>query len=366
MEVNIDSLQFVVGKNESTLCCLESFEGVLRNNASQGDTGSLRCVIECLSNSHALQRKNFFIDHLRSMNCRRFDWIPSEDEALSTAFLQGDVSLAAKSICRSGSSCLSRWKHHRSSSLNNSSWTKHEEVRLLELVHRLGGVGWSEIATSLSTSRSALQCFQRYQRSLNPTLASPDFSEEEDVRLEKLINKYAHGSWAVVAFELGGGHTPDQCARRWKQFLKPGLSQGRWTPEEDALLSALVKVFGLTRWSDLTSFMPGRTDVQARERWHDVLRPGLKGCSPWSLDEDNLLLERVATEGFGAWARISMALPGRTDHQCASRYLAMNGTSPVEYRRASRSKQQYLRTAGSFPLERGRILLSDFLQKPQP
>lgn len=353
------SLNALVVRNEATLVRLQSFEALLRNTSSPESREGLKYAFIEVPNSHTLQRQKFFIDHLSSLNCRRFDWTVSDDENISKEVRQGSLSTAAKSMDRPLHSCKLRWKNHLGNSFSTAAWSKNEDVTLVKVVHNHGGIGWSNIASSLDSNRSGLQCFQRYQRSLNPDLASPDFSVDEDSSLTQLVERFASGCWAIVAYELGGGHTPDQCARRWRQVLKPGLCQGRWTPEEDALLSALVRVYGVTRWSEISTFVPGRTDVQARERWHDVLRPGLKGWCPWTAEEDDCLLKAVDIEGVGAWTNISKSLPGRTDHQCGSRYLALAGASSPECERISVNKQPFSIRPSSLPLERRRVLPDD-------
>ena len=58
--------------------------------------------------------------------------------------------------------------------------------------------------------------------------------------------------------------------------------------------------------------MKGRSGKQCRERWHNHLNPEvIKG--DWSEAEDEIILSMQAEFG-NAWAKITKALPGRTDN----------------------------------------------------
>ena len=311
---------------------------------------------------HSVQREKFLRDHLASLSVSRYEWIEVEDSILRDRLSQGvDMETIGQELGRSSTSCRIRFSNHLSPDGYFGPWTRQEEILLVDTVHRSGGKDWQKLAEIVQTKRTALQCFQRYQRSLNPSLASSDFTEVEDSSLSGLVNQFASGCWVAITARLGGAHTAEQCARRWRQVLRTGLSQGRWTPEEDAKLMKLVRIFGSSCWSEIALHFTSRTDVQIRERWQDVLRPGLRGSVPWSTQEDRILLDAVDDEGVGSWTKVSRRVPGRTDHQCATRFLILAGTDAVSYKEGLKLKKLIFKRSRAYPMERPQLSQADFL-----
>lgn len=84
-----------------------------------------------------------------------------------------------------------------------------------------------------------------------------------------------------------------------------------FTVEEDQALMNYVRMFGSSNWVQISMLMKGRTQKQCRERWNGHLSPTInKG--PWTLEEDIILAQKHDEIG-NKWAKISQFLPGRTD-----------------------------------------------------
>ena len=61
--------------------------------------------------------------------------------------------------------------------------------------------------------------------------------------------------------------------------------------DEDIQLKDLVLKYGENNWTQIAQNMPNRNARQCKERWCNYLSPNI--CkSPWTQDEDNLLLEK--------------------------------------------------------------------------
>jgi hypothetical protein len=57
--------------------------------------------------------------------------------------------------------------------------------------------------------------------------------------------------------------------------LDPAIRRTRWTEEEDDVLRNAVEVYGHGNWTKVQKHIPGRTDMQCRERWVNILDPAL-------------------------------------------------------------------------------------------
>ncbi|MDR2371805.1 MAG: hypothetical protein LBD60_01505 [Puniceicoccales bacterium] len=92
------------------------------------------------------------------------------------------------------------------------------------------------------------------------------FTPKEDERLCILVAHYEEKNWELVASYMPN-RNPRQCRERWFNYLDPARSSLSWTPKEDALLQEKIKVLG-SRWTLVAKFLPGRTDMDCKNRWH--------------------------------------------------------------------------------------------------
>lgn len=62
------------------------------------------------------------------------------------------------------------------------------------------------------------------------------------------------------------------------------LRKKPWSEEEDMLVCKLVEKYGPQRWSFIAKFVTGRLGKQCRERWHNHLNPSILKVD-WMLHE---------------------------------------------------------------------------------
>jgi hypothetical protein len=165
--------------------------------------------------------------------------------------------------------------------------------------------------------------------SLPSAAASRDGSWKavEDAKLTEAVNK--HGKKWVSVAAMVSGRTNIQCRQRWVDVLDPtNGNKAKWTPEEDAKLTEAVKQHG-NLWVVVAALVIGRTDKQCRQRWINTVDPsnGKNAASyraprcAWKAEEDAKLTEAVKRHGNHCWAVVAAMVSGRTNNQCRERWV---------------------------------------------
>jgi hypothetical protein len=91
------------------------------------------------------------------------------------------------------------------------------------------------------------------------------FSPDEDDHLRELVGKYGENCWRRIAAKMPK-RDRRQCRERWFNYLTPFISNGPWTPAEEALLRAKVGEHG-RHWKAIQPFFSGRTDINIKNHW---------------------------------------------------------------------------------------------------
>ncbi|KAJ2417080.1 hypothetical protein GGI10_000474 [Coemansia sp. RSA 2530] len=206
--------------------------------------------------------------------------------------------------------------------INREPWTKKEERTLYDIVQQHKGRDWVNIAKELDTQRTAAQCFQVYQRKLNPDMSRSKWTPEEDQLLHEAVMTYGEGDWQAVASCLDN-RTGQQVLHRWCKSINPAIRSGRWDKDEDVALLAAVRLYGVGQWTKIAKHVPGRTDVKCRERYMNVLTPDVNN-SQWTSEEDARLIAIVNRVGIGKWSYVADLLGNRTDNQCWRHWRSLN------------------------------------------
>jgi hypothetical protein len=168
-----------------------------------------------------------------------------------------------------------QWTTQEHPKINKTPWSVAENRKLIDLVLKHGLYGnWEKIAVELGTDRTVSQCYSHYQSQAARQKAKRRWTKTEDRLLKLVIKSLGPRNWQQIA-HIVGDRTGSQCLQRWTKALDPAIRRSRWVPREDHVLKNAVQVYGLGNWSLVQKHIPGRTDMQCRERWVNVLDPDL-------------------------------------------------------------------------------------------
>jgi myb proto-oncogene protein len=159
---------------------------------------------------------------------------------------------------------------------------------------------------------------------------------EEDAKLIRAVantskkkrDKEYKTNWAAVA-ALVPSRTTSQCSHRWYSALDPSIGRatertGKWTAVEDSMLKDALRTHYYNGWVAISALVPGRTRIQCRHSWNDVLDPNIDRASwrmgKWTAAEDSKLKDAVQTYGDKDSVAMSLLVPGRTRQSCLNRW----------------------------------------------
>nr|AAC83586.1 putative transcription factor [Arabidopsis thaliana] len=96
------------------------------------------------------------------------------------------------------------------------------------------------------------------------------WTAEEDQILSNYIQSNGEGSWRSLPKNAGLKRCGKSCRLRWINYLRSDLKRGNITPEEEELVVKLHSTLG-NRWSLIAGHLPGRTDNEIKNYWNSHL-----------------------------------------------------------------------------------------------
>jgi hypothetical protein len=100
--------------------------------------------------------------------------------------------------------------------------------------------------------------------------------------------------------------------------INQSIQKQPFTLTEDEAVIQFVREHGPKNWTQISSHLDHRTPKECRERWHNHLDPTIMR-GPWS-DEEDLILAQKQTVLGNKWAEIAAFLPGRNETLIKNRW----------------------------------------------
>ncbi|KAL1925246.1 uncharacterized protein VTP21DRAFT_129 [Calcarisporiella thermophila] len=199
--------------------------------------------------------------------------------------------------------------HSKPSRSVRHAWTPNEDELIRQFV-ATHGPKWARLHRELLPHRNPNSILTRWYEVLDPSLKRGPITRTEAEKLRAGVEKYGN-QWALITRELPG-RTSKWCANMWKYVIDPNVSKRQpWSEKEDEILLEGVKKYG-RKWVEIVKLLPGRTQLQAKTRYDQVLRVNR---TPWTPEERDILLRRVLMYG-PRWDIVAEGLEGRTAPQC--------------------------------------------------
>ena len=135
------------------------------------------------------------------------------------------------------------------------------------------------------------------------------WTENEYLQLVSLVREHGE-NWDRISHQFVN-KTAKQCMQKFKNSAR-SAKKGNWTEEEDRILMDWIKNHGAVKWTECSKNIKGRCGKQCRERWVNILNPGVKKGN-WTDQEQTLIFDNLK-KYFTSWSLMAKELEGRTEN----------------------------------------------------
>lgn len=242
--------------------------------------------------------------------------------------------------------CMALWEGFLNPTISRKPWLPEEEERLSDVAGGFNNQNWDAIAKHM-TSRSGFQCLVAF-RTLSSQSAHVKYvrwTKEEDEFLLQTVEQNRIQNliqWTGVLQKIPTRTKNQLYQRYFLSFLsvfffsnityhlnlrymfslRPEIKKDKFTVEEDCIIMAGIKEFGKHFNKFPPNLLPGRSTLQIRNRYNNVLKFVGK-TTTWTLAHDEILMDQVKKHGTSSWAEVAKLLP-HTRTSCRSRYTTVS------------------------------------------
>jgi hypothetical protein len=149
-----------------------------------------------------------------------------------------------------------------------NKWSSEEDQKLLNLIKSNRKSNWKDLASNFP-QKSYVQCYNRYQR-IGKNFLKGSWSQEEDENLLKSFEKFGR-RWNLLAKDMGNKRTSKQIRDRFMNVLDPGLNKRNFTKIEEKNLLHCFEKMGKS-WTKISNIFPGRTGEMIKNKYFSMSR----------------------------------------------------------------------------------------------
>ncbi|XP_054795384.1 uncharacterized protein LOC129300810 isoform X2 [Prosopis cineraria] len=198
-------------------------------------------------------------------------------------------------------------------SLDRKKWSSVERENLAKGIKQQ----FQEILLQMSINQDSSEWSCGYANNFDNMLVSIKDLEITPENIRKFLPEF---NWDQLASKYVTGRTGAECEARWLNCEDPLINHSPWTCEEDKLLLHIIQEIGNRDWFKIAALLnTNRTPFQCLARYQRSLNPAMLN-SEWTEEEDAQLCYAVSIFGVSNWQSVASVLERRTGTQCSNRW----------------------------------------------
>lgn len=286
----------------------ESKKNDILNIANNAYTNNKKLNLGCLSSSFdSSGNSSSFSDKSRSVKFMKFK---TKTHKLSNDYTDKNLLIQSK---------------NKTVTENKKFEVKNNESHILTTLPNADDKHNKNIISNIYSNESVIHSGKIYANSninTDKTKVKIKWSEAEDKKLIKIKQDFPYLIWQQVS-QFFENRTKAECMNRYLMVINPNLKKGKWTNEEDEILTNWVVEHGASNWGKLSNLnlIKGRNCKQIRDRWINVLSLKLKKVV-WNEQTERILLEKYLLYG-SCWTKISEFIKDSSENIIKNKFYSM-------------------------------------------